>query len=144
VGSGAFVCTGDQVMTGGGTAQQMADQPVSVRRADGTELWHFTVTGTNAPSSPVLAPDAQHVMMCCADDGSGGFAELVIGRDGSRVTLARGLYGSAWLDSTTSAGDFNTDPLKQPPFLLAYVAANAPASATSMGFSGKVVGTVRT
>jgi len=117
---------------------------VSVRRADGTELWHFTVSGVNAPSSPVLAPDAQHVMMCCADQsGSGGVAELVIGRDGSRVTLARGLYGYAWLDSTTSAGDFNTDPLKQPPFQLAYVSASAPASVTSMGFSGLVVGTVR-
>ena len=82
-------------------------------------------------------------MMCCANDGSGGFGELVIGRDGSRVALARGLYGSAWLDSSTYAGDFNTDPLKLPPFPLAYVAASAPASANSMGFSGLVVGTVR-
>jgi len=144
VANGAFVCTGDSAITGGGTPQQNVVQPVSVRRADGTELWHFTVSGVNAPSSPVLAPDAQHVMMCCADQsGSGGVAELVIGRDGSRVTLARGLYGYAWLDSTTSAGDFNTDPLKQPPFQLAYVSASAPASVTSMGFSGLVVGTVR-
>ncbi len=143
VASGAFVCTGDSTITGGGTPQQNVVQPVSVRRADGTELWHFTASGINAPSSPVLAPDAQHVMMCCADDGSGGFGELVIGRDGSRVALARGLYGYNWLDSTTYAGDFNTDPLKQPPFPLAYVAASAPASATSMGFSGLVVGTVR-
>ncbi len=142
VDSGAFVCTGDSVMTGGGTAQQKVAQPVSVRRADGTELWAFTVTGTNAPSSPVLAPDSQHVIMCCSDDGSGGVVKLLIGRDGSQVSLARGLYGSAWLDSTTVAGDFNTDPLKQPPFTLAYVTTGAPASAISMGFSGAIIGTV--
>ncbi|TMD74450.1 MAG: hypothetical protein E6I81_00655 [Chloroflexi bacterium] len=143
VASGAFVCTGDSTITGGGTPQQNVVEPVSVRQADGTELWHFTASGATAPSSPVLAPDGQHVMMCCANDGSGGFGELVIGRDGSRVALARGLYGSAWLDSSTYAGDFNTDPLKLPPFPLAYVAASAPASANSMGFSGLVVGTVR-
>jgi hypothetical protein len=138
VSSGAFVCLKDGAITNGGTAQQQVAVPVSVRRADGTELWRFTVSSANGAWSPVLAPDEQHVVVCCADVDSGS-AYLLVGRDGSQVKLAKGFYGAAWLNATTLAGDFNTDPLKQPPFPLSYVGTTAPLAAVSMGLSGHVV-----
>lgn len=142
--SGAFVCMGDSVMTGGGTAGQKVNQPFSVRNADGTELWHSTVTGQNAPFGPFLAPDRQHVMICCNDLNLADSHELLIGRDGVQVNLAKGFGASGWLDSTTMVGWVNTNPLSQGPFPLAYVAANAPGTVVSMGFPGVFVGTVRT
>jgi len=140
--SGAFVCTGDSVMTGGGTAAQKVNQPVSVRNADGTELWHSTVTGQNSPFGPFLAPDGQHVMICCNDLNLADSHELLVGRDGLQVNLAKGFGGSGWLDSTTMAGWVNTNPLNQGPFPLAYVAINAPGTVVSMGFPGLFVGAV--
>jgi hypothetical protein len=68
----------------------------------------------------------------------------MMGQDGSRAVLANGFVASGWLDSTTMIGVGNTDPLKQPPFLMAYVQATDPTSFVSMGFSGEFVGVVRT
>jgi hypothetical protein len=144
VPSGAFVCMGDPVMTGGGTADQKVNQPVSVRNADGTERWHTTVTGQNAPFGPFLAPDGQHVMICCNDLNLADSHELLVGRDGVQVNLAKGFGASGWLDSTTMVGWVNTNPLSQGPFPLAYVAANAPDVVVSMGFPGLFMGTVHT
>lgn len=141
--SGAFVCMGDAVMTGGGTADQRVNQPLSIRRADGTELWHSTTTGQNAPFGPYLAPDGQHVMICCNDLNLADSHELLIGRDGRQVSLAKGFGASGWLDSTTMVGWLNTNSLSQGPSPLAFVAANAPGTAVSMGFAGAFVGTVR-
>jgi hypothetical protein len=134
IASGAFVCTKDGVV-----AQQQVSVPVSVRRADGTELWQFTISGMNGPSSPYLNPDGAHVIMCCSDDSH----EWLIGRDGSRIQLGATFYASAWLDSTNVIGEFHPDPLQQPPLPLAYVALNAPGTVVSMGFAGLFVGTVR-
>ena len=137
VATGTFVCTQNPV-----SANQKTSQPVSIRRADGTEAWRFTVTTTNPASSPALSPDGEHVTMCCADVSS-GFSYLLIGHDGTQGHLANGFYASAWLDSATMVGDFNTDPLARPPFPLAYVVASAPDKPVSIGLSGKVVGIIR-
>jgi hypothetical protein len=142
VPSGAFVCMGESVMTGGGTADQKVNQPVSVRNADGTELWHFTVTGQNSPFGPFLAPDGQHVMICCNDLNLADSYELLVGRGGVQVNLAKGFGASGWLDSTTMVGWVSTNPLSQGPPPMAYVAANAPGTVVSMGFPGLFVGTV--
>jgi hypothetical protein len=143
VSSGAFVCMDRSVMTGGGTADQTVNQLVSVRNADGTELWHFTVTGQNAPFGPFLAPDGQHVLICCNDLDLANSHELLVGRDGVQVNLAKGFGASGWLDSKTMVGWVNSDPLSQGPLPLAYVAAGAPDTVVSMGFTGLFVGTVR-
>lgn len=142
VSSGAFVCMGDGVMTGGGTANQKVNQPVSVRNADGTELWHHTVTGQNGPFGPFLAPDGQRLMICCNDLNLADSRELLVGRDGTEVNLATGFRASGWLNSRTMVGWVNTNPLSQGPFPLAYVAENAPGTVVSMGFTGLFVGTV--
>jgi hypothetical protein len=137
VSSGAFVCMKDAVISGGGTADQKVLQPVSIRRADGTELWHFTVTGQNGPFGPYLAPDGQHAMICCNDLNLADSHELLVGRDGTQVNLAKGFGASGWLDSTTMVGAL-VDGNK-----MAYVAANAPGTIVSLGFAGTFVGTVR-
>jgi hypothetical protein len=144
VSSGAFVCMGDAVMTAGGTADQKVTQPVSVRQADGGELWHATVIGQNAPFGPYLAPDGQHVMVCCNDLNLSDPHELLVGRDGNQVNLAKGFHGSGWLDSKTMVGWLNTDPLAQGPFSLGYVVSNAPQTITSMNLAGVFLGTVST
>jgi len=142
--SGAFVCMGTPVMTGGGTPAQKVSQPISVRNAGGTELWHSTVIGQNSPFGPFLAPDAQHVVICCNDLNLADSHELMVGRDGVQTNLAKGFGASGWLDSKTMVGWVSTDPLNQSPSPMAYVAANAPGTVVSMGFSGLYVGTIHT
>jgi len=143
VQSGAFVCMGDAAMTGGGTANQTVTQPVSVRNAGGTELWHSAVTGQNAPFGPYLAPDGQQVLICCNDLNLADSRELLIGRGGSQVSLAHGFYATGWLDATTAIGSLSPNPLPEPPVPFAYVSASAPNTPVSMGFAGLFVGTVR-
>jgi len=141
--SGSFVCTKDGVMTSGGTPQQQVAVPVSVRSADGTELWDSTVTGQNSAFGPFLAPDGQHVLICCNDLNLADPHELLIGRDGSQVNLAKGFYATGWLDATTAIGFLSPNPLSQSPVPFAYITASAPNTAVSMGFAGLFVGTVR-
>ena len=143
VQSGAFVCLGDAVITGGGTADQKVSQPVSVRTADGAELWHYTVTGQNGPFGPLLAPDGQHVMICCNDRDLAATHELLIGRDGSQADLAKGFIATGWLDATTAIGSLSLNPQQQPPLPIAYVSSKTPGTAVPMGFTGAFVGTVR-
>jgi len=143
VGSGSFVCTGDAVIAGSGTANQRVTLPVSVRNAGGTELWHSAVTGQNGPFGPYLAPDGQHVLICCNDLNLADSRELLIGRGGSQVSLANGFYATGWLDATTAIGSLSPNPLPAPPVPLAYVSASAPNTAVSMGFAGLFLGTVR-
>src|SRR5436309_219306 len=99
--SGAFVCTKDGVITNGGTATQQVSLPVSVRRADGTELWHYTATGVNAPSNPALSPDGKRVLMCCA---GAAVSELVFNSDGTSTSLGTGFFANGWLDSQPATG----------------------------------------
>jgi hypothetical protein len=139
--SGSFVCTKDGVMTNGGTPQQQVSVPVSVRRADGTELWHYTATGENSPASPLVAPDGARVLMCCS--GTSAPTELVFASDGSKYTLGSGFFADGWLDAQTAIGEMHSDPLQQPPLTLGYVSLSARSTVTSLGFSGSFVGTVR-
>jgi hypothetical protein len=136
VASGSFVCMSDGVMTGGGTADQRVQQPLSVRGANGTELWHATVTGQNSPFAPYLAADGQHVLICCNDIDLANPHEIVIGRDATQLNLAKGFYARGWLDATTVIGD-------QGGSQMAYVALKSPSLIVSMGFAGSFVGTVR-
>jgi hypothetical protein len=133
--TGAFVCMGDAVMTGGGTADQRVNQPVSIRNADGTEAWRFTAIGQNAPFGPFLSPDGTRVMVCCNDLNLSDSHELLVGRDGTQVNLAAGFGASGWLDQETMVGWVNSN--------MAYVASSSPGLAVSMGFPGLFVGTVR-
>ncbi len=133
--SAAFVCMGDAVMTGGGTADQRVNQPVSIRNADGTQAWQFTATGQNAPFTPLLSPDGTHVMVCCNDLNLSDSHELLVGKNGDQVNLAQSFGASGWLDATTMIGWVNSN--------MAYVAANAPGIAISMGFAGEYLGTIR-
>ena len=135
VQSGAFVCMKDPVITGGGTPSQKVVQPVSIRSADGTELWHSTITGQNAPFGPFLAPDGQHMMICCNDLNLADSHEVLVGSSGSQVNLATGFTAAGWLDATTMVGGLNSN--------LAYVGVGTPGAAISMGFAGAFVGTVR-
>jgi hypothetical protein len=141
--SGAFVCMKEAVITSGGTPQQKVAQPVSVRSADGVELWHSTITGQNSPFGPFLAPDGQHLMICCNDLNLADSHEMLVGRSGSPVNLIKGFTPTGWLDATTMIGESNTNPLAQGPFSLGYVRSVSPTKFTSMGFTGKFVGTVR-
>jgi hypothetical protein len=134
IATGAFVCTKDATIKNAGTPEQIVTVPVSVRSADGSESWAFTVAGSNGAGSPYLDPGGVRVILCCNDSAS----ELVIGKDGSRGTLGGGLYGSGWLDSSTVVGTINTNP-----WTLGYVALNAPGTVVSLGFQGAYVGTVR-
>jgi hypothetical protein len=143
VQSGAFVCTPDPVMTGGGTAQQGVDSRVSVRRADGSEMWAFKVTSTNPAFGPFLAPDERHVAICCADVAGPGFAQVVAGQDGSTATTAGGFTTVGWLDSETMVGYSHPDPVQQPPFSLGYIRSADLGRFTSMGIYGNFIGTVR-
>jgi hypothetical protein len=138
--SGSFVCTKDGVITNGGTAQQQVTVPVSIRRTDGSELWHYTATGENGPTSPVISPDGRRVLMCCSGTA---VSELVYSSDGTSTTLGPGFFASAWLDSKTAIGVLHPDPTQQPPLTLGYVSLDEPATAVSLRLTGAFVGTLR-
>ncbi len=142
--TGASVCVQDRLLNASGTY----DQILKVRRMDGAELWHFTVSlgplGLDDPNfendviSPFLAPDEQHVVLCCAVVGGNYGDDTVVARDGGQVILGTNFYAEGWLDSTTVIGSASS-----PPYLLSYVSLSAPNRVVSMGFSGQVLGTVR-
>lgn len=139
--SGTFVCTKDGVVTNGGTAQQQVAVPVSVRQADGTEQWQFTAIGQNSPFGPYIAPDGQHVMICCNDLNLSDSHERLVGRDGGQSNLATGFFASGWLNSTTVIGWTNSDSSN--PSSMAYVDLNSPDLVVSLRLTGAFVGTVR-
>jgi hypothetical protein len=143
VQSGSFVCMKDPVMTDGGTPSQKVVQAVSVRGANGSELWHSTVIGQNSPYLPFLAPDGEHLMICCNDLNLADSHEMLVARSGSQVNLVKGFLPAGWLDATTMIGEFNANPLTQGPFALGYVQSASPTKFTSMGVTAKFVGTVR-
>lgn len=138
VQSGAFVCTRDSVPTSSDPYGPV-NQPVSIRSASGAEAWHFTVTSVNGAHSPFLAPDEQHVVICCDFSTSSAW---LIDRQGHQVFLRAGFFDSGWLDATTLFGYSDQSPTS-PTGTLAYVALDAPGNYVSMGFSGSIVGTVR-
>jgi hypothetical protein len=114
---------------------------VSVRRPDGSEIWHFTATTpVNGLWNPFLAPDEQHVVV----DGTNYSTEEVAGKSGSRVTLGNASFGvNGWLDSTTLIGN-GVGPNVGPGSDMAYVGLSAPDTVVSLGFQGMFVGTLNT
>jgi outer membrane protein assembly factor BamB len=141
--SGAFVCVDERVLNTAGNYEQT----LRVRQADGREMWHFTAglgpIDVDDPRyeadvfNPLLAPDEQHVVLCCADV-AGAYGVTLAARDGGQVILGQNFYADGWLDSTTVFGSTSS-----PPYPVSYVRLSAPNKVVSMGFSGKVVGTVR-
>jgi hypothetical protein len=138
VQSGAFVCTKDPVSTSSDPYGPVA-QPVSIRSAAGPEEWHFTVTSVNGANSPHLAPDGQHVVICCDFDTS---SVWLLDKQGHQLFLGSGFYDSGWLDATTVIGNVTTT-VNGSPGTLSYVAINAPGTYVSMGFVGRFLGAVR-
>ena len=101
---------------------------LSVRRPDGTELWHISSTPNSGYEYELLAPDEQHVAVLGPD---------VLGRDGTNVKLPNSFYYAGWLDnSTLIGGGYNTN--------LNYVSLSAPSTVVDIGFKGLFVGTVQT
>ena len=135
VQDGAFVCMKHAVITGAGTPAQRVVQPVSVRSAGGAELWQSTITSQNAPFGPFLAPDGQHLMICCNDLNLADSHEMLVGRSGSQVNVVKGFVSRGWLDATTIIGEVNST--------LAYVAINSPSNAVSIGVKGEFIGAVQ-
>lgn len=110
---GTFLCSGS-IDEQGGT--------LSVRRPDGTEVWHYT--GSQADSWAYLSPDKQaFVDVCCG----------VIRRDGSNLKLP--IFPEGWLDASTVIG--TGDSLGSD---MELVRLSAPAAAVDLGFSGTFVG----
>jgi hypothetical protein len=137
VKSGAFVCTLDSVPASTDPWGPVS-QPVSIRTAAGLVEWHFTVTSVNGAWSPYLAPDEQHVVICCNFATSSNW---LVERHGKQTLFKTGFYASGWLDATTVFGFSAQSGTSRG--MLSYVALNSPSTFVSMGFSGSVVGTVR-
>jgi hypothetical protein len=135
VASGTFVCLPGPVIRSANTDEQVVDQPVSVRRANGTEIWRFTVTSANGAWSPVLAPDGSHVIICCADSDGPGLASWVVGRDTSQIVVGDGFSPEGWLDSRTLIGYTDKG--------LAYAPSADPTRFTLMAVTDGFLGTVR-
>ena len=138
VQSGAFVCTLQPKPTSSDPYGAVA-QPVSVRQADGREKWSFTVTSVNGANSPYLAPDEQHVVICCNFDTASNW---LVDQQGHQSLFKTGFYASGWLDAGTVFG-FSGQTASSPAGVLSYVAISSPGTIVSMGFSGLIVGTVR-
>jgi hypothetical protein len=122
----------DVAVTGDFVCEPLGSTSVSVRRPDGSEIWHFAGASPNG-FFYFLAPDERHVT-ASADAGY-----EVLGRDGARVTLGgAGFFPTAWLDPITVIGAVG------PNTNLSYVGLTAPGTIISLGFQGLFVGTVRT
>ena len=134
VASGAFVCLPGPVFLGEGDAQ-VTEQRVNVRRPDGTELWHFTVTSMNGAWSPTLAPDSRHAIICCADVDGADFGTWVVGQDQTQIVVSNGFVPQGWLDSQTLIGYSAKGA--------AFALSSDPANFKSIAVVGDFLGTVR-
>jgi hypothetical protein len=134
--SGAFACTLGAVQTTSDPWGPVS-QPVSIRNAAGQQEWRFTVTSVNGANSPRLAPDEQHVVICC---NFATASNWVVDTRGHQTLLKTGFYAAGWLNATTLVG-FSQSTANSPG-LLSYVALKSPANVVSMGFTGQFVGTV--
>jgi hypothetical protein len=139
VASGAFVCLPFATSRFAGTDAQITDQSVSVRRASGAEIWRFTVSSANGAWSPAMAPDARHVIICCADSDGPDLATWVVGQDKSQIVVANGFSPEGWLDSRTLIGYAASVS-----GALAWAPSADPTKYHLIRVTGEFLGTVRT
>jgi hypothetical protein len=118
--SGAYVCPVGPLGSG----------DVSVRAADGNELWRYKVQPPGGFSFLFLSPDEQHVLA--------GAQGEVLGRDGTDVNLGANRWFAGWLDSSTAIGYDNIG------LNLGYASLKSPTTFIDLGFQGSFVGTVQT
>ncbi len=102
---------------------------VSVRRPDGSEIWH--AAGSPNGSGYLLAPDEKHVTAV----GDAGLQ--VLGRDGTTVTLAGGHFFEGWLYSATLIGAVSGNSGAGN---LSSVALSTPGTWVDLGLTGKFLG----
>jgi hypothetical protein len=112
--SGDFVCTNN---AGG----------ISVRRADGTEIWAVPSPSNSQYWAPYLSPLEDKVATGASDNA-------VVSRDGSNIAL--GLTPLGWLDDTTVIGGGFADHFT-------YAKLDQPHIAVDIGFGGLFVGRVQ-
>lgn len=106
-----------------------ATSALSVRRPDGTELWHYTPPSSMEVFLAFLAPDEGQILTL-------GSTNSVIGRNGTVTTVAAIQPAYGWLDSRTLiAGGNGVNFL--------YISLAAPGTAIDIGFTGLFIGTVR-
>lgn len=116
--TGDFVCSGE-----GGSGG------VSVRRPDGSEIWHFTASPNTGYEYEFLSPDELHVVAL-------GAGTEVLGRDGTDVKLPDSFYYADWLDNATVIGGGYTTNF-------GYISLNAPGTVVDIGFKAMFLGTVQ-
>jgi hypothetical protein len=79
-----------------GTVACALESSTSVRRADGTEIWHAAQQLLGGR----LSPDAQHVV------GFGDKGQVAVAADGSVANLFGEFFVNGWLDNATVIGNF--------------------------------------
>lgn len=136
VASGSFVCTGDEVESDDGTGGQQVTENVSVRHADGREIWHVTVTSDSGDIGSVLSPDATHVTVVCGPGAD--VHDCVAGEDGSFVDMGS-FVAYEWLDSRTMIGFVEVGGGSD-----AYADVSDPSAYTTLPIAGEFIGTIRT
>jgi hypothetical protein len=109
-----------------GTVACALESSTSVRRADGTEIWHASQQLLGGR----LAPDAQRVV------GFGDKGQVAIGADGSVANLFGEFFVNGWLDNATVIGNFVGGEIG-----IQKIAP--PAQGKGQGYQGTFVGVVQ-
>ena len=117
-----IAASGDFVCVPAGT------RDFTMRKPDGTELWHYSPPTNISYFLELISPDENHLLAL-------GSTSAVIDRDGTAWGLATSFQASAWLDSQTLLGGGNGSNF-------AYFFRPAPLR-DDIGFTGMFVGTVR-
>jgi hypothetical protein len=118
------------------------DGGLSVRRPDGSEIWHAANQPYEGRFLAWLSPDEASLLTAgTVQDVVGAVTSASAGqvtrRDGSRVVLVEAFNPTGWLDSATVIG-FNSTNFDH----LSYVALSAPSAAVDIGFKGQFLGTM--
>jgi hypothetical protein len=105
---------------------------VSVRDRDGREIWRSAST-PNGYLYAFINADRQRVV--AFDGGSPTYAPVMLGSDGSKVSIAT-MYQQGWLDNSTVIGSV---PYPE----LGLVRLSDPMRIVDLGFKGTFIGVVR-
>jgi hypothetical protein len=106
---------------------------LSVRRPDGSEIWHVASEPKNDYVSAYLSPDDRRLVTQHASTGIWETAS----QDGSRVGVARDFWPVDWLEPGTLIGVHGGGNL-------GFVGLISPGTIVDLGFPGQFVGTVHT